>query len=148
MWLLPENKYWGEAQFTSQRSSTWTASDSESFCIDEVLQNLTMGFRTPNNLSWVFFSDTTTKIPGSGTYTGTGTHYKSSKFLNFGDKKKGFSSETFSGTKFFRYRFRVFFPVPIFSDTGTDTTQKMKNSRYRSHSDPNTAIGSRADHGQ
>ena len=24
-----------------------------------------------------------------------------------------------------------FFPVPIFSDTGSDTTKKMKNSRYR-----------------
>merc|ERR1712208_183023 len=36
-----------------------------------------------------------------------------------------------SGTKFFRYRFRDFFPVPIFSDTGSDTTKNMKNSRYR-----------------
>ena len=26
-----------------------------------------------------------------------------------------------SGTKFFRYRFRYFFPVPNFSDTGSDT---------------------------
>ena len=31
------------------------------------------------------------------------------------------SSKTFSGTKFFRYRFRDFFPVPNFSDTGSDT---------------------------
>ena len=60
----------------------------------------------------------------------------------------------FSGTKFFRYRYRYFFPVPNFSDTGSgtffryqilpipvprlfsgtifsDTTKKMKNSRYR-----------------
>ena len=37
----------------------------------------------------------------------------------------------FSGTKFFRYRFRDFFPVPIFFDTGSDTTKNMKNSRYR-----------------
>ena len=27
----------------------------------------------------------------------------------------------FSGTKFFRYRFRDFFPVPNFSDTGSET---------------------------
>ena len=33
-------------------------------------------------------------------------------------------SGTFSGTKYFRYRFRDFFPVPIFSDAGSDTTQK------------------------
>ena len=31
------------------------------------------------------------------------------------------SSKTFSGTKFFRYRFRDFFPVLNFSDTGSDT---------------------------
>ena len=31
------------------------------------------------------------------------------------------SSQTFSGTKFFRYRFRDFFPVLNFSDTGSDT---------------------------
>ena len=37
----------------------------------------------------------------------------------------------FSGTKIFRYWFRDFFPVPNFSDTGSDTTKKMKNSRYR-----------------
>ena len=37
----------------------------------------------------------------------------------------------FSDTKFDRYRFRDFFPVPNFSDTGSDTTIKMKNSRYR-----------------
>ena len=37
----------------------------------------------------------------------------------------------FSGTKFFRYRFRDFFLVPIFFDTGSDTTKNMKNSRYR-----------------
>ena len=30
-------------------------------------------------------------------------------------------SETFSGTKFFRYRFRDFFPVPNLSDTGSET---------------------------
>merc|ERR1739844_104174 len=68
----------------------------------------------------------------------TGTHYKSSKFQNFGDGNK-FRYQIFpipvpglfSGTKFFRYRFRDFFPVPIFSDTGSDTTKKMKNSRYR-----------------
>ena len=117
MWLLPENKYWGEAQFTSQRSSTWTAGDSESFCIDEVSQNLTMGFRTPNNLPWVFFP-----IP---------VPIPSSKFLNFGDKNKGFSSETFSGTKFFRYRFRDFFPVPNFSDTGSETFSGTNFFRYR-----------------
>ena len=29
-----------------------------------------------------------------------------------------------SGTKFVRYRNRDFFPVPNFSDTGTDTTKK------------------------
>ena len=52
---------------------------------------------------------------------GTDTHHKSYKFLNFGNKNKGFSSETFSGTKFFRYRFRDFFPVPNFSDTGSET---------------------------
>merc|ERR1712037_936459 len=51
----------------------------------------------------------------------TDTHHKSYKFLNFGDVNKGFSSETFSGTKFFRYRFRDFFPVPNFSDTGSET---------------------------
>ena len=63
------------------------------------------------------------------------------------------SSKTFSGTKFFRYRFRDFFPVPNFSDTGSETffryqfvpipvpipPKKWKipgtgNSRYRSHS--------------
>ena len=62
----------------------------------------------------------------------------------------GTSSDTFSGTKFFRYRFRYFFPVPNFSDTDTGTffryqifpipvpipPKKMKipgtgNSRYR-----------------
>ena len=64
----------------------------------------------------------------------------------------------FSDTKYFRYRYRYLFryqifsipvprllsrykilpipvprlfPVPIFSDTGSDTTKKMKNSRYR-----------------
>ena len=37
----------------------------------------------------------------------------------------------FSGTKFFRYRYRYFFPVPIFFDTGSDTTKKWENSRYR-----------------
>ena len=37
----------------------------------------------------------------------------------------------FSGTKFFRYRNRYFFPVPNFSDTGSDTTKKNENSRYR-----------------
>ena len=37
----------------------------------------------------------------------------------------------FSDTKFDRYRFRDFSPVPNFSDTGSDTTRKMKNSRYR-----------------
>ena len=36
------------------------------------------------------------------------------------------TKDTFSGTKFFRYRFRDFFPVPIFSDTGSSTTKKMK----------------------
>ena len=40
-------------------------------------------------------------------------------------------SDTFSGTKFFRYRYRYFFPVPNFSDTGSDTTKKNENSRYR-----------------
>ena len=30
----------------------------------------------------------------------------------------------FSHTKFYRYRFRDFFPVPNFSDTGSDTTRK------------------------
>ena len=30
----------------------------------------------------------------------------------------------FSGTKFYRYRFRYFFPVPNFYDTGSDTTRK------------------------
>ena len=32
---------------------------------------------------------------------------------------------TFFSTNFFRYRFRDFFPVPIFSDTGSDNTKKM-----------------------
>ena len=45
---------------------------------------------------------------------GPGTHYKSSKFLNFGD-------ETQFRYKIFRYRFRYFFPVPNLSDTGSDT---------------------------
>ena len=27
----------------------------------------------------------------------------------------------FSGTKFFRYRFRDFFPIPNFTDTGSET---------------------------
>ena len=74
------------------------------------------------------------KIPGSG----TGTHYKSSKFKIFGDKNQLRYQffpipvpRPFSGTKFFRYRFRDFFPVPNFSDTGSDTTNKMTNSRYQ-----------------
>ena len=68
-------------------------------------------------------SDTTSNMKNSRFryLFGSGTNYKPSKFLNFGNKNKGFSSETFSGTKFFRYRFRDFFPVPIFSDTGFET---------------------------
>ena len=50
----------------------------------------------------------------------TGTHYKSSKFLNFGNKNK-----------FWYQIFPILFPVPIFSDTGSDTTNKKKNSRNR-----------------
>ena len=37
----------------------------------------------------------------------------------------------FSDTKFYLYRFPDFFPVRICTDTGSDTTKKMKNSRYR-----------------
>ena len=68
-------------------------------------------------------SDTTRKNENSRYryLYGTDTHHKSYKFQNFGNKNKGFSSETFSGTKFFRYRFRDFFPVPNFSDTGSET---------------------------
>ena len=79
---------------------------------------------------------------------GSDTHYKPSKFLNFGEENHFWNQiftniffryqifsipipVLFSGTKFFRYRFRDFFPVPIFSDTGSNTTKKMKNSRYR-----------------
>ena len=64
------------------------------------------------------------KIPGSG----TGTHYKFSKFKKICDKNllryQIFPipvPRPFSGTKFFRYRFRDFFPVPNFSDTGSET---------------------------
>ena len=64
------------------------------------------------------------KIPGTGTFTvyrkGTDTHQKSYKFLNFGNKNKGFSSKTFSGTKFFRYHPKnEQFPVPGIPSTGT-----------------------------
>ena len=37
----------------------------------------------------------------------------------------------FSGTKFFRYRFRYFFPVPNFSDTGSETFSDTNFFRYR-----------------
>ena len=47
--------------------------------------------------------------------------------LNIFDTDTG----TFYGTKCSRYRFRDFFTVPICSDTGSDTTEKMENSRYR-----------------
>ena len=48
-------------------------------------------------------------------------------------------SKSFSGTKFFPYRFREFFlipvlrlfPVPIFSDTGSDTAKKMLNEHLQ-----------------
>jgi len=61
------------------------------------------------------------KIPG----TGSGTHYKSSEFQNFGNKNQLRYQifpipvpRLFSGTKFFRYRFRdffryQFFPIPV-----------------------------------
>merc|ERR1712032_427440 len=99
-------------------------------------------------------SDTTIKIKNSRYryLFGTGTHYKSLKFLNFGNETQ-FRYQIFpipvprlfSGTKFLRYRFRdflsvpnltdtgseTFFPVPICSDTGSDTTKKIENSRYR-----------------
>ena len=85
---------------------------------------------------------------------GSGTHYKPSKFLNFGEENQFWNQiftniffwyqifsipipVLFPGAKFFRYRFRDFFryqifpipvprlfPVPNFSDTGTDTTKK------------------------
>ena len=56
---------------------------------------------------------------------GTGTHHKHSKFINVGDT----GSQTFSGTKFFQYRFRdffrnQFFPIPVlilFSDNDSET---------------------------
>ena len=69
---------------------------------------------------------------------GTGTHYKSSKFQNLCDKIQfryqifsDTDTGTFSGTKFFRYRFRDFFPVPNFSDTGSDTFSGTNFFRYR-----------------
>ena len=72
------------------------------------------------------------KNPCTGTYT---VNLLNSKFWrqesapvpNFSD----LVLRLLSGTKFFRYWFRDFFTVPIFSDTGSDTTKKMKNS----HSD-------------
>merc|ERR1719397_2180152 len=85
-------------------------------------------------------SDTTRKMKNSRYryLYGTGSHYKSLKFLNFGNETQ-FRYQIFpipvprlfSGTKFDRYRFRDFFPVPICSDTGSDTTKKIENSRYR-----------------
>ena len=38
---------------------------------------------------------------------------------------------TFFGTKFFRYRFRDFFPTPNFTDTGSETFFGTKFFRYR-----------------
>ena len=71
---------------------------------------------------------------------GTGTHYKSSKFLNFGDKTQ-FRYQIFAipvtipqqiweipGAKFFWYRFRDFFAVPNFCDNGFDTTTNLRSS--------------------
>ena len=85
-------------------------------------------------------SDTTRKMNNSRYrhLNGTGTHYKSSKFLNFGNENQ-FRYQIFPipvprlfpGTKFFRYRFRAFFPVPICSVCLSDTTKKMKKSRHR-----------------
>ena len=72
-------------------------------------------------------SDTTRKMKNSRYrhLNSTGTHYKSSKFLNFGNKNQ-FRYQIFpipvprlfSGTKFFRYRFRYHhknekFSVPV-----------------------------------
>ena len=59
---------------------------------------------------------------------GSCTHYKSSKFLDFGDENQ-FRYKKFpipaprivSCTKFGRYRFRDFFPVQNFADTGSET---------------------------
>ena len=74
------------------------------------------------------------KFPVQGIY---GTHYKSSKFLNFGDKNQFqyriFSIPgpwLFSGTKFFWYQFQDFFLVPIFPETVSDTTKKINKYRY------------------
>ena len=84
-------------------------------------------------------SDTTIKMKNSRYryLYGTGTHYKSLRFLNFGNENQIryqispiLVPRLFSGTKFCRYRFRDFFPVPICSDTGSDTTKKINNSRY------------------
>ena len=81
------------------------------------------------------FSDTTRKMKNSRYrhLNGTGTHYKSSKFLNFGNENQ-FRYQIFpipvprlfSGTKFCRYRFRDFFPVPNFSDTGSETFSRYQ----------------------
>ena len=51
---------------------------------------------------------------------GSGTHYKPSKFLNFGDENE------------FRYQI---------CDTGSDTTKKMQNSRYWEFPVRHTLVG-------
>ena len=75
-------------------------------------------------------SDTTIKMKNSRYryLYGTGTHYKSLKFLNFGNETQ-FRYQIFpipvprlfSGTKFRRYRFRDFLSVPNLTDTGSET---------------------------
>ena len=75
-------------------------------------------------------SDTTIKMKNSRYryLYGTGTHYKSLKFLNFGNETQ-FRYQIFpipvprlfSGTKFCRYRFRDFLSVPNLTDTGSET---------------------------
>ena len=54
------------------------------------------------------------KIPGTGTYTVLVPiiNFKNSLIL---------ATKISSGTKFFRYRFRDFFPVPSFPDTSSET---------------------------
>ena len=53
-------------------------------------------------------------VPRFFSGTGTGTFFRDQIFPVPGPV-------LFSGTKFFRYRYRYFFPGPIFSDTGTGT---------------------------
>merc|ERR550519_2408537 len=51
--------------------------------------------------SETFFRYEILTMPVPRLFSGTDSHHKSYKFLNFGNKNKSFSSETFSGTKFF-----------------------------------------------